>query len=120
MNRDQRECCCSEPSAKVSKYLFLKKRTSTLATAIFDSEFSALPEQLKKADHCGTKGHFMEAHFPALVHISVVFFRVQCFPIMTWPSVAMIRNLSHLFLSFFYPHLPPPCSTPCQKKKLWS
>lgn len=51
MNQDQQECYCSEPSAKVSKYLFFKKRTSTLATAIFDSEFSALPEQLKKADH---------------------------------------------------------------------
>lgn len=55
---------------------------------------------IKKADHCGTKGHFMEAHFPTLVHICVVFFRAQCFPIMTWPSAAVIRNLSHLFLSF--------------------
>lgn len=33
-----------------------------------------------KADHCGTKGHFMKAYFPALVHICVVFYRVQCFP----------------------------------------
>lgn len=55
---------------------------------------------IKKADHCGTKGHFMEAHFPTLVHICVVFFRAHCFPIMTWPSAAVIRNLSHLFLSF--------------------
>lgn len=57
----------------------------------------------------------MEAHFPALVHICVVFFRVQCFPIMTWPSAAVIRNLSHLFLSFStLTYLPP---TPPHAKK---
>lgn len=55
---------------------------------------------IKKTDHCGTKGHFMEAHFPTLVHICVVFLRAQCFPIMTWPSAAVIRNLSHLFVFF--------------------
>lgn len=74
---------------------------------------------IKKAYHHGTKGHFMEAHFPALVHICVVFFRVQCFPIMTWPSAAVIRNLSHLFLSFstlaYLPRTPPHA-----QKKLWS
>ena len=61
----------------------------------------------------------MEAHFPALVHICVVFFRVQCFPVMTWPSAAVIRNLSHLFLSFstlaYLPRTPPNA-----QKKLWS